>query len=336
CMVSDSGVLQAVVISDWVPINGQSQDKKDRNYWVWTKDYSALHFQGADVKLMDNEADKINEMGIIPFHLFNDELPVENEKPYLHPDILLQNTNLFINKALTDGGSLIEYQIYGQPYMIGGDADSVPDQTGHNQFLHIQRGTMGDQESIEVGILQPKADFEGLLKFIERVANGYGTTRGLAPDSFSARKSGAPQSGISLKLENHVLVEMRDSEESKYDELENELFPIIRAVHNFQQNREGGHDLEEISEDVKLQLDFSETDEAFENEAENQRQGLAEVSQGLLKPSDFVRRRFPRMSADDAIAYLNAAKEEKEGLGLMTSLTDIDNALNDDEGDGGA
>lgn len=329
-MVTEGGELRAVIISDWMPKSAPDEEKVARRYWVWTHEVNGLFLQGSDLHVEDEGMP--NEFGVIPYVLHNDELAVENEKPYLHPDILMANTNLAINKNLTDGESLIEYQIYGMPYIIGGDPDKIPDKTGHNQFLHLPRGTMDDKDPI-IGILQPKADIDALLKFIERLANGYATTRGLAPDSFTADKNQSVQSGVSLKLKNHVLLEMRDSEESKYDCLENELFPIIRAVSNAWNNVDGGHDFGEISEKIKLILDFADNDEAFENEAESQRQGLAEVSQGLLKPTDFVKRRFPRKSTEEAKEYLIEVKVEKEELGLITSLDDIENALGqEDEG----
>ena len=332
-MTTDGGELRAVVISDWVPQTGAADEAvMSRRYWVWTTEVNAMQLRGPNLDIVGEI--ELNTIGVIPFVLHNDEPAVENEKPYLHADILMMNTNLAINKNLTDGESLIEYQIYGMPYLLGGDPDKIPDKTGPNQFLHIPMSTM-DTQKIEIGILQPKADIDGLLKFIERLANGYGTSRGLAPDSFSAEKTQIPQSGVSLRIKKHVLIEMRDSEETKYSCLENELFPIVRAISNAWFDVDGGHKFGEISEDVILEVDFPDNDEAFENEAENQRQGLVEVNQGLLKPTDFVRRRFPRKSQEEAEQYLVEVKEEKEKLGLLTTLEDIDTSLGEpDEGGG--
>jgi hypothetical protein len=323
-MTTEDGDLRAVVISDWVPNNAEDENKQARRYWVYTQDVLGMMLQGPDLNIVEEGVE--NELGVIPFHLFNDEPAVENEKPYLHPDTLMSNTNLAINKNLTDGESLIEYQIYGMPYIIGGDPDNMPDQTGHNQFMHIARGTMDDKDPV-IGILQPQADIDGLLKFMERLANGYATSRGLAPDSFSAEKTQSPQSGVSLKLKNHVLIEMRDSEESKYEGLENEIFPLVRAISNAWNGVEGGHSFGEISEKVKLEMDFKESDEAFENEAEGQRQALAEVNQGLLCPTDFVGRRYPRKNKEERLEYLKECQEQRQELGMGGSLEDLDRSL---------
>jgi len=123
---------------------------------------------------------------------------------------------------------------------------------------------------------------------------------------------------------------MRDSEEDKYACLENEIFKVVRAVSNAWYNVEGGHKFGEISEKIEIEVEFDDNDEAFENEAESQSQALAEVSQGLLKPTDFVGRRFPRKSLDEKKEYLKEVIEEKKEFGLMTTLEDIDNALSSD------
>ncbi len=321
-MISDSGILQAVIISDYQPGQQNAAAKKGRNFWVWTATEIA-HFKGVE---MVQKKIMTNELGMIPFVFFNDELPVENEKPYLHADTLLSNANLAINRMLTDGMSLIKNKTYGQPYIAGGDVDSLPKTTGHEEVWHVPRG-QDDTQNPEIGMLEPSGDIDSILKLIERVANGYGTSRGLAPDSFSAQRSSQAQSGLALKIKNHNLIDMRDSEELKYFFLENEIFPILRAFHNLFKGAENGHNLNEIREDFALNVHFQKNDMAFESPVEVQRQNQSEVSSKLLKPTDFVRQRFPHMDEDEAMTYLKQVEEQLKELGFMTSLSAIDEAL---------
>ncbi len=338
-MVSDSGILQAVIISDY-HVGTQTQDNKDnRNFWVWTATEKA-HYKGANMQMVGESIP--NELGMLPFVFFNDELPVENEKPYLHADTLLSNTNLAINRTLTDSMSLIKNKTYGQPYIAGGDVDNLPTTSGHEEVWHIPAGKDDDKLPV-VGNLEPSGDIDSILKMIERLANGYGTSRGLAPDSFTAKRTGGTQSGVALKINNHSLIDMRDSEEVKYFFLENEIFVILRALHNLFKGRANGHDKMELSESIFLAVHFIKNDMAFESPVEVQRQNQSEVNNGLLKRTDFVRHRFPHMDEDEALEYLKAVQEQNEELGVGTSLEEIDKALgipaegqdDDDEDDNG-
>lgn len=324
-MVSESGILQAVIISDYQTGKLTKKQSDARNYWVWT-DTEIARYQGSEMNLVES---KPNPLERIPFVFFNDDLPVENEKPYLHADTMLSNANLAINRSLTDGMSLIKNKTYGQPWISGGDVDNLPKFSGHEEIWHL----IADKDTGNlptVGMLTPSGDLESILTMVERIANGYATSRGLAPDSFSATKKGSSvgtQSGIALKIKNHVLLEMRESEEAKYQDLENQVFDLVRSIHNFHGDAEGGHDLPDISEDIKLSIRFDDNALAFENPVELRRQQMAEVTAGLLKRSDFVRSARPHLNEEEAIIYLEAVNEENDTLGVIQSIEDIDNIL---------
>ena len=329
-MVSDSGVLQAVIISDFMAGTATKKENSARRYWIYTDD-EIQEFRGDKLKPVG--ALKKNELGRLPFVLFNDDLPVENEKPYLHADSMMSNTNLAINTKLTDAMSLTKNKTYGQPWIIGGDKDKLPNFSGHEEIWHIVQGK-GDDHAPTVGILHPSGDLESLLTLIERLANGYATSRGLAPDTFTAVKTGTgASSGIALKIKNHVLIEMRDSEEAKYMNLENEIFDLIRAIHNFNTDVKGGTDLPPISDDVKLSVHFDDNSLAFENPVEIRSQQLTEVNQGLLKRTDFVRASRPHFDEAEALQYLKDVEEQNKDLNVVPTMDALDKALstNDSE-----
>lgn len=323
-MVSKSGILQAVIISDYQIGRQSDKDLKGRNFWAWT-DTEFQHFQGPDLTAVGEVEE--NPLGRLPFVFYNDDLPVENEKPYLHADTTLANTNLAINRLLTDAMSLVKNKTYGQPYTIGIDPDKSAQPTGHEVIWNLQPKNEGQQ--VEVGVLSPSGDLEAILQMIERTANGYATTRGMAPDTFTAVKTGkTADSGVALKIKNHVLLDMRDGEESKYQDLESEIFNVVRDVHNFNADAEGGHDLPEINEDLKLSVHFDDNSLAFENPAQIRQMMLLEVNQGLLKLSDFVRASRPHFSEEEAEEYLKQVEEQRVRLGLSPSMEAIDKALN--------
>ena len=323
-MVSEGGVLRAVIISDYMSGGVSADDNAKRNYYAYTAD-EIITYRGAKVA---QTASKPNELGIIPFVFFNDDLPVENEKPYLHADTMMSNANLAINRTLTDAMSLIKNKTYGQPYIIGGDIDNIPSVTGHEDIWHIPQGD-NDTTAPVVGMLVPSGDLESILVMVERVANGYATSRGLAPDSFTAVKTGGgTSSGIALKIKNHVLLEMRDSEEEKYDELEDEVFEIVKTFHNFYAEvADGGHDMPKIEDGIKVSVHFDDNSLAFENPVEVRKQQLTEVSQGLMKRSEFIRLQRPYMSEEEAIIYLEAVADENNKLGVVPSLEDLDKII---------
>lgn len=321
-MVSEGGILRAVIISDYLAGKVSKDSFANRRYWVWT-DTQIFQLKGSNADIVSI---RDNELGRIPFIFFNDDLPVENQKPYLHADLALSNANLAINRTLTDAMSLIKNKTYGQTYIIGSDADKLPKNTGHEEVWHIVQGK-NDTEMPKVGVLTPEGDLDSILTMVERVANGYATTRGLAPDSFSAVKASGATSGIALKIKNHTLLEMRDSEEAKYKDLENEIFDLVRALHNFHEDAQGGHDLPALDENIKLAVHFDDNSLAFENPVELRRQQLTEVQQGLMKRTDFVRSSRPHMDVEQATVYLQAVNDENEKLGVLQTLESLDSII---------
>lgn len=296
-VLDDEGRLSVVILSDWL----DERLEEEKNYWIWTENnfWKLNH----ELELVENpeNPDNVNPDGFIPFMLVRQVEP--DDGVYCDADINLSNLNLNVNLLLSDALHLSEFQVHGQ--LVGKNV-SLSDSTEWGPETLVQyRADDPDSEST-LDFLKPDADFDGLFGTVNRLLGGFANARGLPTNMFSVDRKSV-ESGVALKIRNAPLVELRESMEKFYSDLEARLLPLMVQIWN---NRADEHGLGMLPEDLKVNITYNRPDDAFETTNERVKAMLALKAQGLIKPTEIVMEMKPSFTQADAEKYLEEVLAE--------------------------
>jgi len=310
-MLDEDGRLAAVVLSSYL----DEDHIKEQKYFVWTKE----NFWKLDDQLnvMPNEEnpDNVNPDGLIPFVLVRQVVP--DDGIYCDADLNLSNTNLNVNLLLSDALHLSEFQVHGQ--LVGQNVDfSTSVEWGPESLVTFE--AKDPDHAAELKFLKPDADFDGLFETVNRILAGFARSRGLPENTFSTTKS-AVESGVAIKIRNAPLIEIRESLEEFYREVESGLLEVMVPMWNLRVDA-GEIDADKLPDDLEVKIVYNRPDDAFESMSDKVTNMLALKAQGLIKPTEIIMAMKPSFNEKDAEKYLEEVAAEMERLRGASGLFD--------------
>jgi len=294
----DMGRVIAVALSDF----DETSPSDIKNWIVWT-DSNYWKFD-KDLMLVENpnNPDNENPYGEIPFVFATYEEPDQGN--YCESDIILAQTNLNINLLLSDMIDLADFQVHGQ--LVGLNVDMPENAKWGKEHMLMYRPENPDISS-SIEFLKPDANFEGLLMTINRFLSGLSTSMGLPPNTFSMERQSA-ESGVALKIRSAPLIELRESMEVKFIDIEDQVRQKTIIVWNA---HEADHVENNLPEDLEVTVQFNEADEAFESRTEMIQNTAMLKAQNLISWTEAVMAIHPNMKEEDARAHLEMIAEQK-------------------------
>ena len=309
-VLDDDGNLSAVILSDFI----EEERIEDKKYWVWTKD--SFYRMDSEFNIVPDESNPnhTNPDGIIPFIMVHQVVP--DSGWYCDADINLSNLNLNINLILSDALHLAEFQVHGQ--LIGNNVKFGRDVEWGPETL-VEYESKNPDQPAKMEFLTPNANFDGLFDTVNRVLGGFANSRGLPINMFSIDKQGV-ESGVALKIRNAPLIELRESQEEIFRNVERELLDMITTIWN---NNAGLHGAGMLPEELEVNVTYNRPDDAFESMQERIGGLMTLKAHGLIKLTEVVMALKPSFSEDDAKKYLMEVAEQEKMYGKSNDMGNI-------------
>lgn len=168
-----------------------------------------------------------NPYNVIPFQRFCAEKPVEGVR--IDSGYEISNVQLSINVKLTFLNTLIKYQTFSIPKIVGNFNADEALQISPAQPIVLP--TSADGVAPTFSFEKPTADIGTIRDEIEREVVAFCRGFGISESDF--RLTGDASSGYAILLQNRTLWERRKNEKSFYEQNEEALFEIIKAVWNY-------------------------------------------------------------------------------------------------------
>jgi hypothetical protein len=316
-ILDQDGKLSAVILSDFI----EEERSEERKFWVWTKDsYYKLDGEYSMLPNPDNPTN-VNPDGVLPFVLVRSVEP--DTGIYCDADLNIANLNLNINLLLTDALHLAEFQVHGQ--LIGENVKFSAEVEWGPETL-VQYESQNPDQSTKLEFLKPEADFQGLFDTANRILGGFANSRGLPINMFSVDKQSV-ESGVALKIRNAPLIELRESMEETYRNIEADLLDIVTTVWN---NNASSHGAGTIPEELTANIIYNRPDDAFESIEEKIGTLMLLKANGLIKKTEIIKELKPSFNDEDARKYLEEIEEENQEFGGLP----VDDMPSGDDDDG--
>ena len=252
------------------------------------------------------ESEAENPYGIIPIVPFHATAPTKSFwRPNWNKDAY--RANILIGVLLTYMNFLVKTQSFKQLYF---SADSVsPDML--NAVLDplfplpLPSGTTA-------GTLDLNTRLEAIDSTIRNKVTAIANNYGISPENFSV--SGNIQSGYGLRVANRALEEIRDADKVLAENVEQQLFRVIRTVNNVS----GG---QRIPEDVELRWNPGEISYPPSWE-EEEAQWTFEMDHGIANQVDYLLSKDPDLTREEAIERLVMIREENDQIKPRLNLAE--------------
>jgi len=298
-------------------LGGNLPDYYDRVvYHYWDKENYRRYVEGNArhagglIDIKDNPGGK-NPYGVLPFVMFQNA--ISNEGFWLDTGYDLTNTQDNINVKLTFLNYIIRLQSFSIPLLIGWEKEA-----GSKEKVVIAPGRPitiplpnRDEGTPDFRFVTPSPDIEGVKSDINDEYMRLGNTYGLTKNGFEVTESA--QSGYALKIKNAALMERRQNEIPYYEDGEEELFTIIKAIWNTHApTLPSDHEFAGVvfSETTELRVSISEP-KYPDSPVESQAKWEFEFANKLSTPLDYIREKY-HMSEEEAQEAFDKIKEWNE------------------------
>jgi hypothetical protein len=271
--------------------------------WVYYTDEKILYLDSSGREVAnpfaktDEDLGTENPYGVIPVIPFFC-VPPTVEFWDLHWNKDAVRANYIIGVLNTYMNYLVKTQSFKQVAFTGEVSNALLSAISDPLFpLQLPEGTTAATLDLNTQL----AAIDGVIRNkVIAIANNYG----IASDNFTI--TGSPSSGYSLKIANRALEEIREQDKVVASMVEEQLFDLIRIINN----TEGG---EPIPEELELRFNPAEI-EYPPTMAEEQSRWNFEFDNGISNAVDYLIKKDPELTREEAMEVLARVKEENEKI----------------------
>jgi hypothetical protein len=281
--------LKMVLITDY----GKSGKIEEIEYSLWTADtWQRLNYKG---EVLESHP---NPYGILPFVPIFDYPPIGNDF-FLPGGADLISQQEAINIKLVDLLHLLHWQSFGVGFIKGSSDQGDTLTVGPGSLVELP----GDGE---IGFVSQKAEIQAVVNAIDKLVKWVCVGQGLSAATISTDVSEA--SGISKVWDSVELSEMRTEDKILWAAYEQNLFNLMRVVHNT-------HSKDRLSDSAKLKINFADPSRPTISPLDEAEAYKFYYDMGVMSPVDILMQRDKDLrSREEAFERLKQIQFETQQL----------------------
>lgn len=245
-----------------------------------------------------------NIYGLIPFVVLHDEPPLDSPFVDIPEDLFSFQTS--INRALADLLNMISMSSHGQAVSKGLPPGAAVE-VGVNSVVALPADEQNKKTDFKFE--DSHAKITETIEAIEKLIHFALMSYGIPISSFAGR---VESSGVAKQVDSQELDEARQNDIEAFREYEQQIFTLIKTVHNT-------HSEKRFSENATLSTDFAELKPSI-NQVDQLEAWKMELELGLTSPVEIIMKKNPDLDRDHALAALHQIKLDNQSFSEVESL----------------
>jgi hypothetical protein len=293
-------------------VTGKNTKKRDVSFWVYYTDEDRLFLDSSGFlsethPLTGEYYDQENKYGIIPVVPCHAVWPVRRFwRPNWNKDAF--RANIVIGVLETFANNLVKNNSFKQIWISAANASDKLKNSILDTAFPMDLGKDASAGVLDLTTSALDQIDRRIKSKVSAIANNYG----ISAENFSI--SGNVQSGFALKIRNRALEEIREADIPLWTEVEKQLYRVVKAVNDT--------DFNDKLPDTELvfnpgEVKFPETWEVEE------KRWVFEFKHGVSNPVDYIIKRDPQLSRDEAVKRLKNIREENDQIKKRVGLAEM-------------